>query len=218
MARIDHLVWVAPNLERAIGELQFRTGAQAIPGGARPEAGARTAVLNLGAGSYLEILAPDPTQAAQPGTVSRLASLAAPTLHAFAVAADRLDRIAVKLEQAGLPHAGIIPMSRRLPTGRLVRWRLLIPAGHAYGPLAPYFVDWGDCPHPSEEADQGCRLTALSLRHPEAWSLALLLDRLEVDVRVEAGPAEMSAELDTPRGKVRLSSRDHLGGRQTLSR
>lgn len=218
MARIDHLVWAAPNLERAIGELQTRTGAKAAPGGAHPGAGARNAVLGLGAGSYLEILAPDPAQPTQLGAASRLASLAAPTLHTFAVATDRLDRVAVKLEQAGLPHAGIIPMSRRLPTGRLVRWRLLIPAGHAYGPLAPFFIDWGDSPHPSETADQGCRLRALTLRHPEAWSLAPLLERLEVHVAVEAGPAEITAELDTPNGRVRLSSRDHIAGWQTLSR
>lgn len=212
MTRIDHLVWAAPNLERAIDELQARTGASAIPGGAHPGAGTRNAVLGLGARSYLEVLAPDPVQAAQPGPATQLARLAAPTLHTFAVATDRLDRVAAKLEKAGLPHAGIIPMSRRLPTGRLVRWRLLIPAGHAYGPLAPFFIDWGDSPHPSEEADQGCRLAGLALRHPEAWSLGPLLERLEVEVKVEAGPAEISAELDTPRGKVRLSSRDHVPG------
>ena len=189
MAQIDHLVWAAPNLERAIDELQARTGASASPGGAHPGGGTRNAVLGLGARSYLEVLAPDPAQAPQPGPAAQLARLAAPTLHTFAVATDRLDRVAVKLEQAGLPHAGVIPMSRRLPTGRLVRWRLLIPAGHAYGPLAPFFIVWGDSPHPSEGEDHGCRLSGLTLRHPEAWSLAPLLERLEVDVAVEAGPA-----------------------------
>ncbi|MBA4013148.1 MAG: hypothetical protein C0481_14880 [Phenylobacterium sp.] len=212
MTRIDHLVWAAPDLDRAIGDLQARTGAKAAPSGTHPGAGTRNAVLGLGAGSYLEILAPDPAQAAQSGAASQLATLAAPTLHTFAVATDRLDRVAVKLEKAGLPHAGIIPMSRRLPSGRLVRWRLLIPAGHAYGPLAPFFIDWGDSPHPSEGDDQGCRLTGLSLRHPEAWSLGPLLDRLEVEVGIEVGPAEITAELDTPNGAVRLSSRDHVAG------
>ena len=212
MAHIDHLVWAAPDLERAIDELQARTGRRALVGGAHPGAGTRNAVLGLGRRAYLEILAPDPAQAAVATPAAELSKLAGPVLHTFAVATERLDRVAVKLEQAGLPHAGIIPMSRRLPTGRLVRWRLLVPAGHAYGPLAPFFIDWGDSPHPSEEADQGCRLAALALRHPEAWSLGPLLERLEVEVKVEAGPAEISAELDTPRGKVRLSSRDHVPG------
>ncbi len=51
MTRIDHLVWAAPNLERAIDELQARTGASASPGGAHPGGGTRNAVLGLGARS-----------------------------------------------------------------------------------------------------------------------------------------------------------------------
>lgn len=212
MTSLDHLVWAAPDLDRAIKELEARTGAKATPGGAHQGGGTRNAVLGLGARSYLEILAPDPAQATQPGASASLASLPAPTLHTFAVATGRLDRVAANLEKAGLPHAGVIPMSRRLPTGRLVRWRLLIPTGHAYGPLAPFFIDWGDSPHPADDADQDCRLTSLTLRHPEAWSLGPLLERLGVEVEVKAGPAEISAELDTPRGRVRLSSRDHVAG------
>lgn len=212
MAALDHLVWAAPDLDSAIKELERRTGTKAAPGGAHPGNGTRNAVLGLGARSYLEVLAPDPAQAAQPGAAAALAALAAPTLHTFAVATDRLDRVAAKLEQAGLPHAGIIPMSRRLPTGRLVRWRLLIPTGHAYGPLAPFFIDWGDSPHPAENAGGDCRLVSLSLTHPEAWSLGPLLERLGVEVEVEDGPAAITADLDTPKGAVRLSSRDHVAG------
>lgn len=194
MTRIDHLVWAAPDLGRAIDELQARTGARAAPSAAL----AGSAVLGLGPRSYLEV------RAAPSGPP-------AATLHGFAVATDRLDRVAAKLEQAGQPPARIVPMSRQAPNGRLVRWRLLIPANHAYGPLTPTFIDWGDGPHPSEAEDQDCRLTSLSLRHPEAWSLRPLLERLGVDTPVAAGPAELCAELATPKGVVRLSSRDHLG-------
>lgn len=212
MAQIDHLVWAAPDLDRAIDELQTRTGRRAIAGGAHPGNGTRNAVLGLGGRSYLEILAPDPAQATVATPAASLAKLAGPILHTFAVATGRLDRVAVKLEQAGLPHAGIIPMSRQLPTGRLVRWRLLIPTGHAYGPLVPFFIDWGDSPHPADEAQDGCSLTRLSLTHPEAWSLSPLLEKLEVEVEVHAGPASITAALETPSGMVRLSSLDHVHG------
>jgi len=148
----------------------------------------------------------------QASSPAEFSSLSRPALHTFAIGTDRLDLMAAKLEQAGLPHAGLIPMSRRLPSGRLVRWRLLIPNGHAYGALVPFFVDWGDSPHPADGAEDGCSLSRLRLTHPEAWSLRPLLQRLEVDVEVDTGPAGITAELTTPNGLVRLSSRDQVPG------
>lgn len=212
MARIDHLVWAAPDLDKAIDGLEALTGARPRPGGAHPGNGTRNALLGLGPSQYLEILAPDPAQAELAASASGLARLDGPRLHTFAIATDRLDRVAARLEKAGLPHAGVIPMSRRLPSGRLVRWRLLIPTGHAYGPLAPFFIDWGDSPHPAEGADDGCALQSLSITHPEAWSLRPLLERLEIEVEVRDGPAALHAQLSTPKGVVALSSRDQVPG------
>ena len=205
MARVDHLVWAAPDLERAVEDLARLTGATARAGGAHPGAGTRNAILGLGARTYLEVLAPDPAQAPLAAPAG-LSDLTTPRLHTFAVASERLDRVAAKLEKAGLPHPGVIPMSRRLPNGRLVRWRLLVPAGHPYGPLAPFFIDWGDSPHPADEAGGDCRLTALRITHPQAWSLRPLLERLEVEVAVEDGPPGLHARLATPRGEVAIGA------------
>lgn len=206
MKPIDHLVCAAPDLEKAVKLLEARTGVRASLGGSHPGEGTRNAVLGLGSTSYLEILAPDPSQAKLAGAAAGLTRLQAPVLHTFAVASSRLDRVAAELERAGLPHAGVIPMSRRLSSGQLVRWRLLVPTGHAYGSLVPFFVDWGEAPHPSSGLDDGCRLTSLTLTHPQAWGLRPLLERLEVEAEVEAGPASIRADLATPKGLVLLSS------------
>lgn len=207
MAAIDHLVWAAPDLDRAVAELEALTGERAEHGGAHPGDGTRNAMLGLGGRTYLEVLAPDPAQSAAVAAASSMASLQGPTLYTFAIASTRLDRVAARLEKAGLPYAGIIPMSRRLPTGQLVRWRLLMPAGHAYGPTMPFFIDWGDSPHPSDAlGTHGSRLAALRVSHPEAWSLGPLLERLDVEVEVTEGPAGLLADLETAKGVVRLSS------------
>ena len=208
MKRIDHVVWAAPNLEQAVDLLEQHTGVRAAPGSSHPGEGTRNAILGLGPDAYLEVLAPDPAQAKLAGAAAALAKLERPTLRTFAVAADRLDLIGVELEKSGLPHAGVIPMSRRLASGQLVRWRLLVPTGHAYGGLVPFFVDWGEAPHPSQGAEGTCSLAGLTITHPQAWSLRPLLERLEVDVAVEAGAAALTAELITPNGLVRLSSQE----------
>lgn len=211
MAAVDHLVWAAPDLDRAVAELEALTGERAQCGGAHQGNGTRNAMLGLGERTYLEVLAPDLAQTGAVGSAAAMAALPGPILHTFAIASTRLDRVAAKLEKAGLPHAGITPMSRRLPTGQLVRWRLLAPAGHAYGPQMPFFIDWGDSPHPSQAlAGHGSRLKALCVTHPEAWSLAPLLERLDVEVEVTHGPAGLLADIETAKGVVRLSSLDSV--------
>ena len=64
----------------------------------------------------------------------------------------------------------------------------------------------------ADEAEDGCQLIQLSLTHPEAWSLRPLLERLDVEVDVQAGDAAITAQLETPAGRVRLSSLDHVHG------
>lgn len=207
MAALDHLVWAAPDLDQAVARLRSLTGCPVQPGGAHPGNGTRNALLGLGERTYVEVLAPDPAQNTAAAAMN-MKALRAPALHTFAVASPRLDQVGKRLEKAGLPHAGIIPMSRRLPTGQLVRWRLLMPTGHAYGPLVPFFIDWGDSPHPADGLPSACRLAGLQITHPEAWSLRVLMEKLEIEVQVDAGPASLSAELETPRGRVTLSSMD----------
>lgn len=207
MPAIDHLVWAAPDLDQAASRLSALTGCPVQSGGVHLNVGARNALLGLGERTYVEVLAPDPGQNTAAAAMN-LKALKAPALYTFAVASPRLDQVGKRLEQAGLPHAGVIPMSRRLPTGQLVRWRLLMPTGHAYGPLAPFFIDWGDSPHPADGLAGDCRLKSLTLTHPEAWSLKILMEKLEIEVDVRTGAAGLTAELETPRGLVTLSSLD----------
>ncbi len=205
--QMDHLVWGAADLEAAAADLADATGVQAAAGGRHEGRGTHNRLLSLGTRSYLEIMAPDPSQ--DRATLFRpwLRTLTRPGLVTWAIAADDLEAMAARAAAAGLSPQPMVSMSRRRPDGALARWRLLYLDGHAFGTLLPFFIDWGTTAHPCETLPAACRLKAVQLEHPEAASLRGLLSALAIDAAVARSSAPgLRAELETPRGPVSLSS------------
>nr|MBA2281652.1 VOC family protein [Acidimicrobiia bacterium] len=61
---VDHLVHGAPTLDGALDDLERRLGVRGAFGGRHDGRGTHNAVIGLGAGAYLELIAPDPEQPA----------------------------------------------------------------------------------------------------------------------------------------------------------
>jgi len=204
-APVDHIVYGVHNLEAAIGDLESRLGVRPIVGGSHPGAGTHNALLDLGGGSYLEVIAPDPGQPPPAGPRHfGLDAIPGPRLVGWAAKATDLEARVEASRAAGYDPGAATPMQRQRPDGVLLAW-VLTAGGPGGDGLVPFLIDWGTAPHPAQSAPQGCRLTALRARHPRPAEIGAQLAALGIELEVQAGPVGLVAALDTPNGPVELT-------------
>jgi hypothetical protein len=205
-AQVDHLVYATPDLERGIRELEDLIGVRAAPGGQHPGRGTRNALIALGAGSYLEILGPDPEQASP--TTPRwfgIDDLAASRLVTWAAKSDDVDRTHRDATVNGIQLGAVRTGSRRRADGAVLSWRLTEPASDMSDGVVPFFIDWGQSPHPAHTAPEGGTLVELRAEHPNAFKTRQTLSALGLDVAVaQASRPALIAVIDGPRGRVEL--------------
>jgi len=206
LATVDHLVYAAPDLQSAVEHVEGILGVRAAPGGQHLGRGTRNALLSLGPGSYLEIIGPDPEQPppGQPRPFG-IDDLKRPKLVTWAAKGSDLEQVASEARRRGVPLGEVIPGSRRRADGVMLSWRYTDPRAVVAGGLVPFFIDWGDTPHPAATAAQGASLVALRAEHPEAEQVQRLLRSLGLDLRVRRAPGPaLIATLSSPRGRVEL--------------
>jgi hypothetical protein len=201
---LDHLLLGTSDLDHGIDFVVGTTGVRAAGGGVHPGRGTRNALLSLGPGRYLEIIAPDPGQAVQPPM--GLGRLKEPRLVGWAVHTRDLDAVAHRLQEAGIPFDGPTPGSRVRPDGATLQWRTLrLPDDR--GGLLPFFIEWGhESTHPSVDAPTGCQLAQISWTAPEPAALRSLFSRMGLEAAVEKGPEGFQALIRGPKGELRASS------------
>src|SRR6185436_19323104 len=124
MNRIDHLVWAAGDLDDAVGQFEAISGVRAAPGGSHPGRGTHNALLSLGPGCYLEILAPDPAQETPPTLLLPAGPIHRPFLLTFAVACSDIEATADAIAATGYERPAINAMSRKTRDGGDLNWRL----------------------------------------------------------------------------------------------
>src|SRR6266545_77803 len=119
---VDHLLLGVSDLERGIEWVERRTGVRAAAGGVHPGVGTRNALLSLGPGHYLEIIAPDPAQSAYNFQID-VRLLTEPRLITFAAATSDIEATAAAAREAGYQVFGPRAGSRQAPSGKMLRWR-----------------------------------------------------------------------------------------------
>jgi Glyoxalase-like domain len=206
LARVDHLVYATLDLNRGIEEIEKLLGVRATPGGQHPGRGTRNALITLGPAMYLEIIAPDPEQ--PPPKTPRpfgIDELKRSRLSAWAAKGVDIERLRDEAAGKGVRLGEVISGSRRRTDGVLLSWRYTDPQMVLADGLVPFFIDWGQSPHPAQTAAKGASLIDLRAEHPEAQNVQRMLRELGIELPVRSGAAPaLVAIIDSPRGRMEL--------------
>lgn len=203
---LDHIVYAVPDVHAAIEDLAQRFGVRPALGGKHTGIGTHNALLSLSETAYLEIIGPDPEQ--PPPPTPRPFNLDAnigPRLITWLAKATDLDQQIENARRLGYDAGTVTPMSRNLPDGTRLEWRLAIPPQPLGDWLVPILIEWRTDRHPAKTSPKGCTLVELYGEHPQPETVQPILDALGVTlaIRQAAAPA-LVATLDTPKGRLKL--------------
>lgn len=215
----DHVVVAIDSLERGIALLREATGVTprligtntGRGGGADPGAGSRSAILGLGPGRFLELVAPAAPDSGDASYSAGYAIYRTLTPIGWAMRTPDSDSLRATLTARALRVQGLYDGERRQPDGTTVRWRVIMP-WFGISTVPPFFVDWDRSAgaHPSADAPPGCTLTALTLTYPSSAAETLRAQLARAGVHATVTPASRQSidlTLDCPTGRVTLPGR-----------
>lgn len=188
---VDHVILAIDSLERGVRLLREATGLTAVFGGVHPGRGTQNALLALGSGQYLELLAPNPADPEGAEAVAEFATYRALTPVGWAARTADAERVRAVAMARGAPGGVVRPGARQRPDGATLRWRTVDPWNGANDTLLPFFIEWDPAsPHPSANAPPGCTLVSLTLASPAADSIQALLRQADLTVPVSRAPRD----------------------------
>jgi hypothetical protein len=95
--------------------------------------------------------------------------------------------------------------TRRRPDGVQLSWQFTDPWAPVADGVVPFFIDWGNSPHPARTAAKGTTLVSLRAEHPDAQPAREMLRHLGLDLPVNRAPsAALIAVIEGPRGTLEL--------------
>lgn len=229
--QIDHLVVAAQTLEQGVQWCETQFGITPGPGGEHALFGTHNRLFKIATPSkplaYLEIIAVNPTALPQIGPANKRwfdlddAALQAavaikPRLVHFVASTDDIQSACSALQAQGLERGPVLQASRPSKNG-LLQWQMTVRVDgqRLFNGALPTLIQWGQPGdkeplrlHPRNNLPRsGVSLQNLIVTHPLAAKLQEAYQAIGlIGVTLEAGPANITALLHTPKGSVRLES------------
>jgi hypothetical protein len=185
LAGIDHILLGVPDLQSGVRAFEQATGVTPVYGGKHPNRGTENALVSLGNGVYLELIAPQPQPDAQTDLTRQLAALKQPALIAWAARSEDIAALRAALTKAGFATGKPTPGARVTPSGTRLEWTTLDTELET----APFFIQWrASTVHPSASSPGGCVIKSFEVEDPNAEQLTKLLQAAGVTVPVKPAP------------------------------
>ena len=204
---MDHLVFAAPDLRTGVSHIESLFGVEMSAGGQHDGFGTRNRLIGFGPDAYMEVVSIDPHQPRPHGPRwFGLDNLAAPRLVTWCAKHADLDGLVASGRAAGLDLGDPVAGGRDRPDGSRLSWTMTDPWADRAGGVIPFFIDWGDTPHPGTRLAAPCSFRGLRLEHPDPAMVSGCLQQLGLDVSVAVGATpRVIASIETPNGVVELS-------------
>ncbi|MGH1361484.1 MAG: VOC family protein [Burkholderiaceae bacterium] len=201
---LDHLVLAADSLRAGNKYIRERFGVLPDQGGQHLGWGTHNSLLQIGGGSYLEIIAPDPAQP-QPDK-PRPFGLDLPAMQDRISIRPRLVHYLLRTSDIpatsallGFDHGKTSAMSRGDMHWKITQRPMI---GHPDDLLLPTLIDWEDQTPPGQGLkSHGATMIALHLRGPADYCQRLAPLQHDRRIRISEHPSAMlAAEFQTPQG------------------
>lgn len=200
----DHLILTSPDLETGMDYMEGLVGVRPVYSGQHLGLGTHNALLNLGKRTYFEVIAPDPSQdmSAQKLWID-IPVDSPPRLSRWVAQTDNLPACAAIAQKHNIPLGKINSGSRTQPDGTPIHWEATHPAVEHFDGLIPFFIDWGNSPHPSDQLPLMGGLIKIAATHPEAARMSGYWKAFGIPYDVEEGEVGgLRAWIRTNRGEV----------------
>jgi hypothetical protein len=230
-SQIDHLVIVANNLDQGVAWCEATLGITPGPGGEHPLFGTHNRLFKIATPAsplaYFEIIAINSEATRALNTVAKrwfdmdnealqAAVTIAPCLVHFVANTADVQAARSALSALGIDRGPALEASRHSRKG-LLQWQITVreDGQRLFNGTLPTLIQWGKQGaaeplrlHPRNSLPRsGVTLQSIRVTHPDAAALQTAYAAIGLEgIVIEAGPANLSATLQTPKGVVQLHS------------
>lgn len=229
--QIDHLVVMAASLDQGVQWCEDTLGITPGPGGEHEKYGTHNRLFKIASPqfplAYFEIIAINP-QAVIPKRAQvprwfdmddaalQKAVAQGPRLIHFVSSTDDVKAARHVLRTQGIERGQVVHASRKSSKGTL-NWQITVreDGERLFNGCLPTLIQWGKPDateplrlHPRNSLPRsGVTLQSLTVSHPSGAKLQAAFDAIGLaDIAIETGPANLVANLQTPKGLVQLQS------------